>query len=157
MLDAENLPAPVERNPAPSTWSEALITDLALGTSVDTILEVYDLQFHQLQDLLTNPAFSKQVAEAKVEMSRTGVTFELKARIQADKLLDTSWALIHNPSTPANVKADLIKNTVRWAGFDKGATAEGGKGGFSLTINLSNLGGVNPSANSVTIEGEVSE
>ena len=157
MLDAENLPAPVERNPAPPLWSEGLVTDLALGTSIDSVLEAYDLQHHELLSLLANPAFAKQVADAKVEMARTGVTFETKAKIQADKLLDTSWALIHSPSTPANVKADLIKNTVRWAGYDKGATQEGGKGGFSLTINLSNLGGINPTANSVTIEGETSE
>lgn len=143
---------PIDRNPAPTNWSEALLMDLALGTPEDVILDVYDMQAHQLHALLAHPAFKLQLAAMKVEVQKSGVTFEAKAKAQADALLDTSWALIHDRATPANVKADLIKSTVRWAGHEKQAGDEknGGRSGFQININL---GGINPAANGVTIEG----
>ena len=136
---------PETTNPVSPLWTEALLTDLALGVSEDVILDVHGLQHHQLQALLFNPAFARQLETRRVELGKSGVSFELKAQIQADALLDTSWALIHNMDTPANVKADLIKHTVRWAGYDKASSAENGaRSGLSININL---GGVNPSAN----------
>jgi hypothetical protein len=46
------------------------------------------------------------------------MTFRIKARMQAEGLLQTSWHLIHNKDTPAAVKADLIKHTWKVAGVE---------------------------------------
>lgn len=79
-------------------------------------------------------------------MQKGGVTFQMKARAQADALLDTTWAIIHSNATPANVKADLIKSTIRWAGYEQKADeGNGARSGFSINIHL------NPSANSAEL------
>lgn len=145
----------VQPNTQPATvWREALIVDLALGISHDAILQEYNLQSHQLDAVLADPAFMAQVEALSVDLKKSGVTFEMKARIQADYMLDTVWGMVHDERTPANVRADLIKSMVRWAGHEKqaGDQPNGGRSGFSISINLTN-----PSANGpqpIVIEGE---
>lgn len=75
-----------------------------------------------------------------------GTSFKLKARIQSEELLKTSWELIHGKDTPAVVKADLIKHTIRFAGLDASieqkAQANGGNAGsnnFQININLGDV------------------
>jgi hypothetical protein len=81
--------------------------------------------------------FIIQLASIQKELDKEGVSFRLKARLQAEELLQTSWALIHSPATPATVKAGLIKDTVRWAGWDAPPQENGGgRGGFSVNIVL---------------------
>jgi hypothetical protein len=61
-------------------------------------------------------------------LKKEGMSFKLKAQLQAEELLKKSWAMIHAPldEVPANVKADLLKATVRWGGLeqDKGASQQ---------------------------------
>lgn len=73
-----------------------------------------------------------QLADVTKELDKDGVTFKLKARLQAEAMLETSWALIHSPATPAAVKAGLIKDTVRWAGYDSRHKTLAGSGQGSL-------------------------
>jgi hypothetical protein len=67
------------------------------------------------------------------------MSFRIKAMLQADELLKTSWGMIHNGALPATVRADLIKFTIRVAGLDASKDG-GGPGGdkptFSITVNL---------------------
>jgi hypothetical protein len=61
----------------------------------------------------------------------------MKARAQAEELLVTSWTLIHSPDVSAAVKADLIKQTVKWGGLEPKNEAEAtAGGGVKITINL---------------------
>ncbi|MNT99127.1 hypothetical protein D3C72_2418970 [compost metagenome] len=41
-----------------------------------------------------------------------------------------------NSNVDDRVRAKLIADTVRWAGFDRNGPAVDGTGGFSITINL---------------------
>ena len=59
---------------------------------------------------------------------------------EAEELLKTSWLLIHDPMTAPSVKADLIKHTVRWAGYEAPSVVDtsgnASAGGVRITINL---------------------
>lgn len=76
-------------------------------------------------------------------LKEEGTSFKLKARLQSEELLKTSWEIIHGVDTPANVKADLIKHTHRVAGLDasieqkaKAMGTAGNANNFQININL---------------------
>jgi len=115
-----------------------LVLDVALGTPEGAILDAYNLQAHQFEFIRQQPLFIAEVARVKKELERDGMSFKMKARLQAEAMLERSWAMVHNPATPAAVAGDLIKATVRWAGYDMTAGGAGGNSSaqFSIQINL---------------------
>lgn len=88
-----------------------------------------------------NPQFISDLKSAKDMLKKEGMSFRAKARLQADELLKRSWILIHSSTdlVPPSVQADLIKATMRWAGYDN-KEMTGGPGGqanaFNIQINL---------------------
>lgn len=145
---------PVDHDTHPE-WQADLVLDVALGTGDDAILEAYSLQAHTLRNIKAAPLFQAEVARMKKELERDGVSFKLKARLQAEAMLTENWRLVHANATPASVKADLIKSTVRWAGYDGSGSAgvsAGGGAQFSINIVLKE-----PAPTGLTIEGEQSE
>lgn len=124
---------------APRTWEPRLPLEIALDVEDPmTIAARHGLDLDGLNALLCTPAFQAQVAQYRKELHETGEVFRAKARVQAELLLDKSFTLIHDPSTPANVKADLIKSTVEWAGLKPTgkASSDAGQGQFSITFNF---------------------
>lgn len=119
-------------------WSSHLALDVAIGTSVDAILEAYSLQMHELVAIKKDPQFITQVNKMRKDLDKEGVSFRLKAQIQAEHYLQNSWDMIHDGDVDPKVRADLIKSTMRWAGYDSpaGAGVAGAGGGFSVVINL---------------------
>jgi hypothetical protein len=124
-------------------WSDRLAFDMALlleGSGED-IKELIDRHKISEDDLLVyskDPVFIKKVEHYRAEVQEKGLTFRMKARAQAEELLVTSWTLIHSPDVSASVKADLIKQTVKWAGLEPKDTMDvnAGGGGVRITINL---------------------
>lgn len=99
-------------------------------------LHVSEEQFRQLA---ASPLFKKQVKSFVKELEENGVSFRLKAQIQAEEMLKKNWAIVHDPDTPATVAVKAIENTVRWAGLEakSNATVDVAQGpGFSITINF---------------------
>lgn len=131
-------------------WSSHLALDVAIGTSIDAILEAYDLQMHELVAIKQDPQFITQVNKMRKDLDKEGVSFRMKAQIQAEHYLQNSWDMIHDGDVDPKVRADLIKSTMRWAGYDSPAAAgaAGAGGGFSVVINLGGKSGGN------TYEGE---
>ena len=131
-----------------------LVLDVALGVDEDTICEVYELQHPQLRRIMAMESFKSQVENMKKELQKDGMSFRIKARLQAEEYLRTTFEMIHNPDIDPKVRKDLIEATVRWAGLDKPKSEGegGGGGGFSVTINLGNAG-----EQGTTIEGEVKQ
>jgi hypothetical protein len=111
-----------------------------LAMHVDTpqrICAAYGIDFAEFAELTQNPVFQLAYNNAVDELKKDGVSFRLKAKMQAEKLLEKSWQLIHDVATPTTVQADLIKSTVRWAGYDATKTGEVGIGNtFAIQINL---------------------
>lgn len=100
--------------------------------------------------LLKDPLVLKMMKEYKREMEEKGVSFQLKARIQAEEMLKRNWKLAHDPDTPPAVAAKVIENTVRWAGLEPKTTQNASNSANvpALTINF-DLSGV---AKSITID-----
>lgn len=140
-----SVPAKRERplkdiNPAELGYPPTLPLELALRTaSTKEICESYGIDKAQWDKLRHDPALKKEVADYLEDLKTEGVSFKMKARLQSEELLKTSWKLIHssNDQVPPNVKADLIKFTVRAAGLDGSKDqVGGGVGGNSFQINI---------------------
>ena len=125
-------------DPADLGFHPMLPVELAMRVApVPEICAAYDVTKEQLTDLIANPVFAQAFANAQEMLQKDGMSFRIKARLQAEELLKKSWQMIHALETPTAVKADLIKSTVRWAGLEpKGDTAAGLGSAFQININL---------------------
>lgn len=127
------------KNPAEIGYSPMLPVELALRTAKPAVLkEEYGYTDEEWDALRFNPMFLADLKAATEMVKKEGMSFKLKARMQAEELLKTSWRLIHQTETPASVKGDLIKATMRWAGLDgdpKGSAAVAANG-LNIQINL---------------------
>lgn len=128
------------RNPAELGWPPTLPIEIALKTAPMTDIRVaYGYSADEWAALKDNPEFLADLAAAVQMVKEEGMSFKLKARLMAEELLKTSWRLIHAPidEVPSSVKADLIKATARWAGYDAKDSAAAGPGNqLNIQINL---------------------
>lgn len=113
--------------------------EIALGVDSPTaVFAKYGIAESHAVKLATNEAFGATLRKYKEEISASGISFKLKAKIQAEDLLTHSYLMATDPEVPPAVRADLIKWTARVAGLepkekDGGA---GGAGGFTLNISF---------------------
>lgn len=127
-----------KRDPASIGWPPTLPIEIALKTApMSDIRDAYGYSQDEWMALRDNPEFLSDLAAAVAMVREEGMSFKLKARLQAEELLKTSWRLIHAPidEVPSSVKADLIKATARWAGYDAKDNG-GGAAGNSLNIQI---------------------
>jgi hypothetical protein len=127
-------------DPALLGFPSTLPIELAMGEYPrNDILAAYGIGPQEWDVLRFSPAFRKAVRDATDMLKKDGMSFRLKARMQSEALLETSWNIIHSPHTPSAVKADLIKHTHRVAGLEPKGDGVLGQGGTALQINI-NLG-----------------
>ena len=139
LMDLIEQTALATRDPAQLTWPPTLPIEVALKTApLDSIRESYGYSREEWSSLRYNPVFIADLAKAIEVVRQDGMSFKLKARLQAEEILKTSWRMIHSPSdeVPPSVKADLIKSTMRWAGYDNKETAGAGGNANSLNIQI---------------------
>lgn len=127
--------APLKRG-----WDDRFALDLAMslegsGDKIPALLESYGYTQDDLHAFTKDPLFEKRVRELQAQLKENGLTFRLKAKAQAELLLDTAWDLIHHPDTTPPVKADMIKWTTKVAGLDT-AAKEGNEGRVTININM---------------------
>lgn len=99
----------------------------------------YGLSDEEWAALPGNPQFIADLKAASDMLKKEGMSFRIKARLQADELLKRSWKLIHSSPdlVPPSVQADLIKSTMRWAGYDNKESAGASQANaFNIQINL---------------------
>lgn len=144
-----NIPATVSQfygpvnpdDPSELGYPATLPIEVALQTStIRGICEAYGISREQWNELRVHPQFIADVRAAHDMLKKEGMSFRMKARLQADELLKKSWQMIQASydDVPANVKADLIKFTVRSAGLEPDSKSAA-LGGNNLQINI-NLG-----------------
>jgi hypothetical protein len=88
---------------------------------VRDICAAYSIDRFEYERLRADQAFQRAVTEAAETLKNDdSASFRLKARVQAEELLKTSWELIHAPldDVSAAVKSQLIQMTIRCAGLD---------------------------------------
>lgn len=137
-------------------WSDRLAFDIALtlegsGEPLSEVMERHSIQSPDMLRFNSDPVFLKRVDVYRNEIREKGMTFKLKARAQAEELLTTSWLLIHDPAVSPNVKADLIKSTVKWAGLEPRASDDNIESGGGVKIMI-NLGGSNKDAQVIDLK-----
>lgn len=131
------------RDPSEIGWPPTLPIEIALKTApLGDIRQAYGYTEEEWAQLRYDPSFLSELTAAVETVRQEGMSFKLKAKLQAEELLKTSWRLIHAPAdeVPSSVKADLIKATARWAGYDAKDMGQGGNNGNAFQINI-NLGG----------------
>lgn len=135
----------LQRSQTLAKWDDRFALEIALhlegsGDSLGDILKAHNITPADFLAVNNDPVFQQKVTGYREDIQNKGLSFKLKARVQAEQLLQTSYALIHDPDTSPAVKADLIKSTVKWAGYEPRGTEDGGgaTGGVKITINLGN-------------------
>lgn len=125
-----------------TTWNSKIALELALVLesglgSVTELLQNNRITEKDLTTFSNDKNFVRAVDEYREDIRDKGLAFKLKARVQAEELLRTSFLLTQDPDVPASVKADLIKATVKWAGYETPAQTQAGPtNGVSITINF---------------------
>ena len=130
-------------NPAEiGSYPPTLPVELALRVApVSEICAAYDISHEEWENLRADPVFQRDLAAAVELVKKDGMSFKLKAKLQAEELLKTSWKMIHsnNDDVPASVRADLLKFTVRAAGLAE--PADKGQNSLANTLQIQiNLG-----------------
>ena len=144
LRQAAQLPANYENTGANEmTFDPRLAFELAVGVSnAADVFAKYGVPEADARRFVADPAFLMKIKQYRTEITETGYGFKLKAKIQAETLLTISHSLIHDPETPATVRADLIKWTAKMAGLEP-ATDKDGRGGgggrFELNISFNGL------------------
>ena len=126
-------------DPARLGWPPTLPIEVALRTaSVKNICIDYKISREEWDVLRHDPRFIRDVQDAAAELKKDGMSFKMKARLQSEELLKTSWQMIHAPGddVPPSVKADLLKFTVRAAGLDGSKDQANGPAGPTLQIQI---------------------
>lgn len=137
-LTAIEDPAVLEaRDPTKIGFPAMLPVELALKLDKPSVVcGAYGIDKDGLTALMANPSFVKAYADAVEMLKIDGMSFKAKAKMQAEELLKTSYKMVTNPATADSVRADLIKSTVRWAGWDAKAAEVGQGASFAIQINL---------------------
>jgi len=156
---AAGLPAGyVKKSAAEMTYDPRLAYELALEMGEPLgIFARYGFDESAARDMLKFKPFVATIKKHKDEILEHGVSFKMKAKIQAEDLLTHSYALAVDPATPAAVRSDLIKWTAKVAGLEptpnKVAEA-GGAAPFQLNITFAGAAPAIVSAQRVIEGGE---
>ena len=140
-------------DPARLGYPPTFPIEVALRTApITEICEAYGISPEEWGLIRHEELFLADLARALECVKKEGMSFKLKARLQAEELLKTSWRTIHDPETPPTVKSALIQATIRWAGYDTPAAVQAGGGGAGFSININFAGPATPQARIVNDE-----
>lgn len=100
-------------------YPRGLALDLALQTApLPEILSSYQITAAEAKKIFANPAFRLEYDDAVAATKQEGYSFRRKAAAQAEAYLEVLWGMANSPLTPAPVRADIIKSTVKWGALD---------------------------------------
>jgi hypothetical protein len=123
----------------PSQMAFPALLPVELALKIDTpenICKAYDIGLPQFRKIVEMPVFIKAYQEAIENLKTDGMSFKMKAKMQAEDYLGTTHSMVKDPNTADAVRADLIKSTVRWAGYEAKAADANAGASFNIQINL---------------------
>jgi hypothetical protein len=122
------------------SYPPTLPVEIALRVApLRDICEAYGISKDQWAELRNDPVFRRDLTAAVEHVKQEGASVKLKAQLQCDELLKTSWNMIHDTTgaTPPSVRADLIKHTYRVAGLIEPPSGNGNAlPAMNIQINL---------------------
>lgn len=106
-------------DPSLPFYPRGLVLDLVMKTvPLPDLLQAYNVTEESFRIMLEHPIFRQEVRDMKNKLKDEGFSFKVKAQAQAEAYLHTAWNIVNDPETPANVRADLIKWTVKVGGLE---------------------------------------
>lgn len=118
-------------------YSQHFVMELALGLETpDTLCIRYDITPYEYACLLANPVFQSDLNNWKQKMVDEGLSFKLKARVQAESYLEELDQIVHDPDTSKETKLAAISRVVGWAGLEQSKNSTEGSSKPSITINI---------------------
>ena len=121
-------------------YPPTLPLEIALRTApIKELCAEYNLTREEWEELRLDPVFQADVKRAVDMVKQEGMSVRLKAQLQSEELLKTNWQMIHDPTIPPSVRADLSKFTFRVAGLSeppKDANTGPTAPTFTIQINL---------------------
>ena len=125
------------RDPSQLGYPPMLPVELALRIETPAaICAIYGISRDEFVEIIRHPVFIKAYQEAMESLKVDGMSFKLKAKMQAEEYLKTSYQMVQDKNTSDSVRADLLKSTVRWAGYEAKAVDANTGGQFNIQINL---------------------
>lgn len=107
----------------------------------------------EYDQIAANPQFQRYVDTYKAELKENGFSFSAKSRVLAEDLLPSAYHMARDPDVPAAVRAKILENLVDWGDLKPKNSANVGAGpGFSITINIPNVG--QTPAQTIVLEAE---
>lgn len=138
----DNTEYPRRDDPSQMAWPPTLPIEVALRAQpIRDICAEYGITRDEWDVIRLHPVFMREVAAALEMLKKDGMPFRVRCQMQSMEMLKESWRMVHagDDRVPPAVKADLIKATVKWAGYDP-STEKGGSQGaqnlFQIQINL---------------------
>lgn len=136
---------PEARDATEITFDPRIAFEVALDLEdIETIFEKHGFEFDAAAALCSNPHFARKVQLYRDEILEGGVSFRLKAKLQAEDLLATAYNMALDPNVPAAVRSDLIQWQARMADLEpakKVIDGQRGGGGAPFQLNISYYGG----------------
>ncbi|MFM7007814.1 MAG: hypothetical protein ACKO0Z_00530 [Betaproteobacteria bacterium] len=111
---------------------------MELALRIDTpanICAIYNIDKDEFAAMIQHPVFIKAYQEAVEALKVDGMSFKVKAKMMAEEYLKTAFSMVQDKNTSDNVRADLIKATVRWGGLDA-KTDMAASPTFNIQLNL---------------------
>lgn len=100
-------------------WDPRLILDLAFAIDpLEEVLPRYGLSTREFDRLSKVPAFRKELALTLRDIRENGLTFTKKAKVQAESYLEVLDEIVHDNETPASVRLEAIRSTVKWGNLE---------------------------------------
>jgi len=111
-------------------WTDRLALDVALhraggGMGVGAILSQHGLSRGDLVRLSKDSLFVARVGQLLDQIRDEGVLFRLKARAQAEDMLDEAWRMFHDSSVSDRVKVEIMDRMARWGALEGGGESSG--------------------------------
>lgn len=139
-LDNTDLSYATRDDPSQLAWPPTLPIEIALRAQpVKDICADYGISHQEWDSIRTHPVFINEVASAMQALKKDGMPFKMRCQMQSLEMLKESWRMVHagDDKVPPAVKADLIKATVKWAGYDPSTDKSNGQvNGAQFNIQL---------------------
>ena len=118
-------------------YDPRMILDLAIAVDdITVILPRYGLTEAEFNLLSETPVFRRELAMAMREARENGLPFANKAKYQAESYLEVLDELVYSAETPASVRLEAIRSTVKWARLEVEKGAETGSNAPAISINI---------------------
>ena len=136
LVEEPKTPAPVPVVETLAPWPAKLPFDVAFGDPNEVLSERYKIPLEDIEQFFLNPVFRREVADYATVIREEGVTFQAKAKLQAEMYLEETHKIIVDDKVAPSVKLDAIKSMVKWAGYEVKAEPQAATGpSISITIN----------------------